>query len=338
LSPGGGNVEVISNLVLGNSAGAGDGGGMRLARVNGADVAANPNDTPRRNGNQGQNDPAPWNRVDVFNNMIVDNVAALAGGGISLQDTVGARIVHNTIANNDSLGVAGEAFAPGSPNQSTPQPGAGLVSRSHSAVLAGASASVGGYSVPLVFADNIVWHNRQFSFFVDTASNCVPGDPSCTSTYGLCPDVTGNTLNCPGGNTVVYDDLAVIGAVGALPCTNCIVSDDGDPDPLFVAEYANGAASAVFQPEVTTAIQTPVAFDEGGNFIRPRFGPLALYDDPTSNDGDAGSLFGDYHLQPGSSAIDAGLDFGGTYPALVEDIDNDMRPVNSVDIGADEAQ
>jgi hypothetical protein len=94
----------------------------------------------------------------------------------------------------------------------------------------------------------------------------------------------------------------------------------------------------VFQPEVTTAIQTPVAFDEGGNFIRPRFGPLALYDDVAPNDGDAGDLFGDYHLQAGSSAIDAGLDLGGTYPALIEDIDHDMRPMSDVDIGADEAQ
>ncbi len=49
---------------------------------------------------------------------------------------------------------------------------------------------------------------------------------------------------------------------------------------MFVAEYVNGNRSAIFQPEVTTAIQTPAAFDEGGNFIRPNFGPLSLFDDP----------------------------------------------------------
>ena len=199
--------------------------------------------------------------------MIVNNVAGLAGGGISMQDAVSVRIVHNTIANNDSLATAGEAFAPGSPNESTPQPGAGIVTRGHSGPLA-AAGNVGTFSDPTDFANNIIWQNRQFYFWVDTTSGCTPGDPACTSTYGLCPDVSGG-LACPGGNTVVYDDLAVIGAVGTLACDTagaCILT--GGADPMFVAEYVNGARSAVFQPE-GVGIQTPAAFDEGGNFIRP---------------------------------------------------------------------
>ena len=35
-------MKVIGNKIQGNSAGAGDGGGMRLAGVNGQDVEANP--------------------------------------------------------------------------------------------------------------------------------------------------------------------------------------------------------------------------------------------------------------------------------------------------------
>jgi hypothetical protein len=329
LTPGSGSVQVLRNLVQGNSAGAGDGGGIRLAGVNGQDVADNPNNVPPNNNN----DPSVWYSVDLFNNMIVDNVAGLAGGGISLQDAADVRIEDNTIANNDSLATAGEAFAPGNPNQSTPQAGAGMVSRAHSPQLAAASGSadLGTFSNPDVFASNIIWQNRQFFFWVDSTSGCTPGDPGCTSTYGLCPDVAG-ALACPGGNDVVFDDVAVIGAAGSL------VGDDNllTPDPwvatdLFVAEYFNGARSAVFQPEVTTAIQAPAAFDEGGNFIRPGFGPLSLFDDAAAGDGLPGALFGDYHILSGSPANDAAA------AGLGDDIDGDLRPQGAgYDIGADE--
>ena len=188
---------------------------------------------------------------------------------------------------------------------------------------------MGTFSDPSFFADNIVWQNRQFFFYVDATSGCTPGDVSCTSTYGLCPDVS-DGLNCPGGNTVVYNDLGVIGAVGSLACapgTSCILTG---VDPLFVSEYANGDKSAVLQQEAT--IQTPAAFDEGGNFIRPRFGPLSLY-----IDGNPETPFGDYHIEGDSPAINAGTDLTGTYNALGQDYDGESRPFQGgVDIGADE--
>jgi hypothetical protein len=337
LTPGSGNVQVVSNLIQGNAAGAGDGGGIRLAGVNGQDVATQPE--------------ISWYAVNIFNNMIVNNVAGLAGGGMSLQDAVKVRIVNNTIANNDSLATAGEAFAPGSPNQSTPQPGAGIVTRGHSTQLQAAGA-VGTFSNPAPFADNIIWQNRQFFFFVDDTSGCTPGDAGCTSTFGICPDVSG-ALACPGGNTVAFDDLAVIGATACLSPTYSILTNLAEDapdcsynagsnnqalDPQFVAEYFNGARSAVFQPEVTTGIQTPAAFDEGGNFIRPRYGPLSLYNDATSpGDGEPGSLFGDYHILSGSSAVDTGTNLTGLSDYLDLDYDGESRPFESgVDIGADE--
>ena len=334
LTPGAGNVQVIGNLIQGNSAGAGDGGGLRLAGVNGRDVAANPD-----NVLVGDNKlPRPWYGVDVFNNMLVNNVAALAGGGISMRDAVDVRLVHNTIANNDSMATAGEAFAPNSPNQSTPQDGAGIASRAHSTQLAAASGSVGTFSDPSPFADNIIWQNRQFFFFVDDTSGCTPGDPSCESTYGVCPDVTG-ALNCPGGGGLGFD-LAVLGTAGTLACNpgaSCILT--GEPNPLFAAGYVNGDRSSVLQQEQTTGIQTPAAFDEGGNFIRLKYGPLALYNDQTPNDGAPGDLYGDYHIQGGSPAVDAGFDLTGTYPNLLSDFDGEPRPSGTgVDIGADEVQ
>ncbi len=206
LTPGAGNVQVNANRIHGNSAGAGDGGGIRLAGINGQDVEANPDNTLPSRGN----DPDPWYAVDIFNNMITNNVAGLAGGGISLQDAADVRIVNNTISNNDSLATAGEAFAPNSPNESTPQPGAGIVSRKHSNGLA-AAGNVGTFSDPTAFDNNIVWQNRQFFFIV---ADGTPGDPGSTGTWGLCPDIGSLLgLGCPGGDDPVYDDLAVIGIV-----------------------------------------------------------------------------------------------------------------------------
>jgi hypothetical protein len=341
-SPGSGSVQVLANLIQGNSAAVGDGGGIRLAMVNGEDVAA-----------------LPYNTVDLFNNMIVNNVAGLAGGGISLQDAVDVRIVHNTIANNDSLATAGEAFAPNSPNESTPQPGAGIVTRTHSSVLAAMDTSlcsagkvdesclvdtdcdtgdgtgdgvcryVGTFSDPSAFADNIIWQNRRFFFKI---AEGIPGDPAEPSVYGLCPDIGGAIvgLDCPG-NDPVYDDLAVIGA-GTLECdpsASCILT--GGTNPAFVEEYVNANRSAVFQPEITTAIQVPPAFDEGGNFIRPTFGPLSLYNDDMGL-GIPGTLFGDYHISVGTAW---GIYLGDTFLELLLDFDNDAR-MNPPDIGADE--
>jgi len=136
---------------------------------------------------------------------------------------------------------------------------------------------------------------------------------------------------------VVYNDLAV--PLACDPGTSCILTGT---DPQFVAEYVNGDRSSVFQPEITTAIQAPPAFDEGGNFIRPSYGPLSLYDDASTPDGDPGTLFGDYHIQGGSPAVDnaGAVDLTGTYPDLLIDIDGEPRPAaaTGVDIGADEVQ
>ncbi|BBO85619.1 hypothetical protein DSCO28_61850 [Desulfosarcina ovata subsp. sediminis] len=317
LSPGAGNVRVEDNLIEGNGAGAGDGAGVRLAVVNGQDVADN-------------NNSNAWYGVDLFNNIIVNNVAGLAGGGISLQDAVKVRLFHNTIANNDSLGTAGEAFL--DPNQSTPQDGAGIVAWAHSPQLLATGAAIGAFSDPEL-EDSIVWHNRQFYFKI-AAGN--PVDPAGGSVWGLCPDIGGTIagLGC-ASNDPVYNDLGVIGAAGSLnPLTSILTDATGydvsniAADPAFLRPYINGARSDVFQPEITTAIQANPAFDEGGNFIRPNYGPLTLVADP----GVSPNLLWDYHIQSASPAVDAGSI--ATPPA---DFDGDSRTA-SPDIGADEYQ
>jgi hypothetical protein len=326
LSPGSGSVEISGNLIKGNSAGVGDGAGIRLSRINGQDVST-------QGGGQNPTVNVDWT-IDVINNMIVDNMAALAGGGISLQDALDVNILHNTIANNDNASTSGDAFTPGTPSQSNPQPGAGIVSRAHSAELVQfLPVSAAGFS-DANLVDNIVWHNRKFFWLLD--------DTPIPAISGLCPDI-GNPplgLTCPAipGDTpdpvtgAVYDDLAVIGTAGSLTCTDCVVSTPvlTPGDPTFVAEYVNGSRNTT-TVLLEGTIQAVPAFDEGGNFIRLRYGPL------TQTDTDFPSvLLGDYHIQAGSSALNTGSDAGVT-----DDFDGDPRPDATsglFDIGADEIQ
>ncbi len=307
LTEGSGSVTVVRNLIQGNAAGAGDGGGIRVYQANGQDLV-----NFKRGG---FTRPRFWHSVYLENNIIVDNVAALAGAGVSLQDTLKTRLKHNTIANNDNASVAGEAFPPNSPDMSNAQPGAGVAARIHSQdLMAFLPPNEPLYSDPIM-ENNIVWQNRKF--FWKSVSQTV---------FGLCPDIGGSItgLNC-GSNLPVYDDLAVLGVAESLYCNGCLIT--GDPDPLFVAEYVNGnRQSTIFLPESKTAIQAPPALDEGGNFIRLRYGPLSQ----TLLDGI--TLRGDYHIQPASPARDAGQNAG-----LDDDFDSQQRPQGPApDIGADE--
>jgi hypothetical protein len=185
LSDGTGRGTVINgNLIIGNSADSGAGGGIRLNQVNGTEVSTFP----------GQ--PSLWNNVSITNNILVNNVAGWDGAGISLQDALNVSIVNNTIAHNDSLatsgvltnsigtpsasGPAGNCTLTGATgvanSASCPQP-AGVSSTRNSTLLAttfvGAAANptcptgqtpatgCRTYSNPIL-ANNIIWQNRSF--------------------------------------------------------------------------------------------------------------------------------------------------------------------------------
>jgi large repetitive protein len=354
LSAGSGSVAVIGNVIQGNLAGAGDGGGVRTQFVNGSDTLIN---CTQANVDQGRygcastsdvRDQHAWYRVDFFNNMIVNNVAGLAGGGVSFQDTARVRFTNNTVANNDSTATAGEAFTPGSPNQSNAQP-AGLVTRAHSALLNNAiaissatnnlpNAFVRGYSRPKLFRNNILWHNRSFYFSIDSSTT--------PDSFGLCPDIGGSSgLACSTGNAAVYDDLAVLGIapVGLRPRFTLFSetysgrgsshpSNKKEPDAGLLADYVNGDRGQTIQmPELNTSIAVQPAFDEGGNFIDVRFGPLS-----TSVNAPGSTQPSDYHLEAGSPAIDM-ADPVSRIPLEI-DIDGEIRPAMAWDIGADEMQ
>ncbi len=300
LTPGAGNVTIVSNHLQGNVAGAGDGGGIRLAFINGLDVENSP-------GNINQ-----WYLVDVFNNLIHNNAAGNTGAGLALQDALRVRIMHNTIAHNDAMATVG-ALVSATANGSVAQPGAGIVSRSHTPGLENViqRAASAGYSQPQQLRNNIVYNNRSYQWQIQAG--------------------VGELLLIPG-----MDDLAVIGAAGVLDPRFCLLTDEtgyhasnltgpGISTDLFVAPYFNGATDPtvlIAIPEDATPL-TAAATDEGGNFIDIRFNQL--------------SPVGDYHILGGSAAVNTG---GAVNIAeLAQDYDDDPRILgvgNTVDIGADE--
>jgi parallel beta-helix repeat protein len=237
---GSGSVTIDSNLIQGNLTGSGFGGGIRAFGVNGLDVSLNPAD------------PTQWHELRITNNTIVNNVAALAGGGIALQDVARATISGNTIARNDGTATAALAFTAGQPN-SNPQP-AGIVSSPHSAVLRTFLGGAQDFSNPTLDS-NIIWQNRSFYYAVT--------------------DGIGSLVPNPLGP---YWDLNVIGSVSSadphLSPMNGTLTSLTDPKTGFSYSITNTATDPLFVQPYFNTLQSAAVVDEGGNSINVLFSPL----------------------------------------------------------------
>jgi len=358
LSPGSGRVTIDANIIRGNLAGAGDGGGIHISQPNGLDIDASLDNT------------GPWYDVLVYNNMITNNVAGLAGGGISAQDAVSVTIRHNTVANNDSTATTALAFDPtldlnqGGNNVTTPQP-AGIAGRYHSLEFAAVMQEVTDavdpelliYSLdgPSTLVSNIVYQNRSFYWtnFDDPETavietGLVPAscqdptdplnDPTCDITIVPVEEYT-NDLGVLNGITETLD---------LLDPRRTLLTDTFDNqsyigsfsnitgDPAFVNPYFNGSRDSLTIAEFKT-LQTAGAFDEGGNFIQVTFGPLSIVD-YTAGGRDLANLF-DYHITSASDAIDEAGPVSPSLALLRVDFDDEPRPQGEeADMGADELQ
>src|ERR1700730_7684614 len=103
---------IDNNVIVGNTAESGSGGGMRLQHINGTDVQRNPSN------------PANWYGITVTNNIIANNVAGWTGGGVSLHNAVLVNFSNNTVASNDTTSSAGVLFdASGASFSTVPPPG-----------------------------------------------------------------------------------------------------------------------------------------------------------------------------------------------------------------------
>jgi hypothetical protein len=250
LSDGAGPGLVIdSNLIVGNTAESGSGGGLRFQSVNGTEVARNPHN------------PGNWYQITVTNNIITNNVAGWDGGGVSLVDALRVSFVNNTVMSNDSTASAGVLFNTlGAPDANTPPSGcdptidpacsnsqvtsstpqtAGLVVLPNTANLI-SSLPAGGitcpanqgncaaYSNPLL-RNNLFWQNRAFNINVGgngpgqlEQQHLVTLLPSLTqpqadalTTVGGSSLITGGTGACVAGAT--YWDIGVRGDISSTP-------------------------------------------------------------------------------------------------------------------------
>ena len=110
----GANLMIDSNLIIGNSAESGSGGGVRLQQVNGTEVVTAPYNLLS----------ITWYGVTVQNNIIANNVAGWDGAGVSMEDALKVTMVNNTIVSNDTTASAGVLFKTlGAVDASSPPPG-----------------------------------------------------------------------------------------------------------------------------------------------------------------------------------------------------------------------
>jgi hypothetical protein len=241
------NLVINANLIMGNAAESGSGGGLRLQNVNGSDVLAFPT-TPNQ-----------WFSPTIINNIIADNVAGWDGAGISLLDALNANIINNTIVSNSTTASAGVLFttigAPLASSEGTnciigtetscPQV-SGLVSIANSSILhanlpatvvcpqnhyQGTTATNGTcktYSYPLL-ENNIFWQNSAYYIGVGALSaqfqqnvvslynafttTLAPTQPQtdASTAHGAGKTITGGTGACVAAN---YWDIGVRGDLG----------------------------------------------------------------------------------------------------------------------------
>ncbi|WP_185646390.1 choice-of-anchor Q domain-containing protein [Burkholderia sp. Bp9143] len=267
-------LTIDGNLIMGNTAESGKGGGLRLQQVNGTDVQRSPNNA------------ANWYTVRVINNIIGNNVAGWGGGGVSLQDAVSVSFVNNTVVSNDATATAGVLFNTqgatqanvGPPNcttvgsettcnpitTSTYQP-AGLETARHTTNFISAFTSAGvacpaglpnctTFSNPLL-TNNVFWHNRTFYITVSGPNPNIPGLQNTVTLNPTLNQATHSTGFCDPN--AVYWDIGGYGDTGpgnhqsglTMSPRYSILTDAGDypgannvgTDPALASLYCNGS-------------------------------------------------------------------------------------------------
>ncbi|PYX47562.1 MAG: hypothetical protein DMG83_04330 [Acidobacteria bacterium] len=271
---------INANLIMGNQAESGSGGGIALQQVNGSDAVAFPNSNCNASLT---NNGCRWNSVQVTNNIIVNNVAGWDGGGVSLLDSLAVNFVNNTVMHNDSTASAGVLFDTiGAPLASTqgvncknaagtascPQVG-GLVSIQNSAVLKanlanntscptnhGTSAQCKSFSVPLLYND-VFSQNRTYYIGVGGLGGGTLNQQNIVTLFNSFTTTPAPTQAHSGDCTAAsYWDIGVRGdtgptnhAAGTLTPVYSFVgsgtyagsNNNSGSDPAVAKSYCNGS-------------------------------------------------------------------------------------------------
>ena len=222
LSDGSGDVTINANLIQGNTAEAGSGGGIRIQDANGSDVTRNPGNLPPSLLPPRQ----AWWKITITNNIVVDNVAGYAGGGISLVDAVNTAVVNNTISRNDATSTAGVEFDTVGANQGTipSNPyGTGSCGSAQCSILDSVTTSTyqpAGFlsepNGPLLVSAFATGFNQ---------ANCPFGNPGCTQFSN--PLLANNLIS---GNRAFH--ITVSGIPGTNPPGNATLGANGAPQNI----------------------------------------------------------------------------------------------------------
>jgi large repetitive protein len=320
-----GDVTVNGNLIQGNQAGAGAGGGVNIA------------------------DTLAGDDVLVTNNMVINNVTGYAGAVALSGNTGNVQLLNNTVASNVSTATTQAAFGAVLGSPTTPQ-------------IAGVAVIDGNAPILL---NNILWGNRSYIFVTGTTSTalCNPGatgltaagacSPAGTASYrdlgalvagtALAPrysvftDTTQNRANFTGSNNGACSGTEPSGLLPLSTLTTFRCNQFAGP--------AAGASLFVGTNTFTDTLQTAVTVDEGGNYVNVIYSPLT----PWKLDATGvvlPELAADYHLANGAVAANNGRNNSnrlltndpliGANNVPATDIDAQSRSANRVDIGADE--
>jgi len=304
LTLGTGNVTVRNNVIHGNFAEAGHGGGIRLQQVNGAEVAAFP-----ATGNNAAAQKNRWFQVTIQGNTIENNVSGWSGAGVSLSDALVTRMTGNTIRSNDSTGIAGpllngQTLPSTTTSVDTGRPNAaGVSSELTSAPLAAVvaptaqlSATQKAISSPTLTGGTVSYNRSFFYRSLATGSTLCSSNNIADATGGACTTLNDQTTFGQCTNTTAgapaYWDFGVVGDNSTVPGPYALAPAGVTLTPTDTA-YAgntynappvtlcNGARSdprlaSVINPPSPKNLQVAATIDEGNNYVSLRYGPLTL--------------------------------------------------------------
>ncbi len=263
------NLFINANLIQGNAAESGSGGGLRLQAVNGSDVLAFPTT------------PARWYSVNVTNNIITNNVAGWDGAGISLLDALAANIINNTVVSNDTTASAGVLFNTlGAPLASSSGPTctancgttslpqvAGVVAIQNSAVLAAnlpatitcptghgpGGTGTGGltngacrsFSYPILDND-VIWQNRAYYIGVGALGMGTTNQQNVVALYNAFGSTRAPSQPQADATTANGGGVIISGGTGA--CTAASYWDIGVRGDTGPTNHSGSGASRVLAP------------------------------------------------------------------------------------------
>jgi hypothetical protein len=294
---------INANLIMGNGAESGSGGGLRFQNVNGSEVLNFPNGSATVTYPGVSGSRSPWYDPLVTNNIIVDNVAGWDGAGVSLLDALNVNIINNTIMSNDSTASAGPLFntigAPlastqqsscvqtGSTTASCPQV-AGLVSVQNSATLvanfpgtitcpaghfAGTTAANGScrnFSYPELYND-VFWQNRSFYIAVGPLGGGTLNQQNVVTLHNAFSGTTAasqaSTGACPAGAS--YWDIGLRGDTGPTNHASGVTLSPEASILTNITGYAGGGTGFRVNSASNPAVVSQYC---DGSRIPPEFG------------------------------------------------------------------